>query len=88
VADDENETFRREHVVGWHERIKVLREDAIEDSDAWVVGEAVAGISTDAQFASHFPQAMLLLVHDAMRVGYGRAVQDVRNGKVAGLGPA
>jgi hypothetical protein len=85
---EEDETYRREHVAAWHAAVRVARENAIEDADAWLVTEAVAEISTGAGLSNQIPQSVLLLVHEVMRIGYGRAVQDVRNGKVAGLGLA
>lgn len=85
MSDD---SYTRGDVDSWLRVIELLHANAVADVDARVVSEAVANISSGAGLVhSALPAPLLTLVHETLEAGYGHALRDVRDGRIAGLGP-
>jgi hypothetical protein len=65
-----------------------MQGNAVHDQDAWLVGEAIANISSGAGLVNtSIPTDIVTLITTAIEVGYASALNDIRDNQIDGVGP-
>ena len=83
------DSFAEHDEAQWAYMLDLMRANAVHDHDEHLVAEAVANISSGAGLGnSSMPTPIVELIHAALATGYASAINDVREHRIAGLGPA
>jgi hypothetical protein len=80
-------TYTDDDLGTWEYVVGLMHTNAIDDQDYRVVDHGAAMISSGAGLFDNLPDPIARLLLQAIEIGYGQALRDVRNGQIADLGP-
>jgi hypothetical protein len=82
------ETYTDHDLQIWTDLVGLMHTSAVDDHDHRTVVHGAAMVSSGAGLVNQLPEPVARLLLEAIEVGYGQALRDVRDGHVEGLGPA